>query len=87
MTSCLLLLPLVVAVSAIEVPVKQNCAKLVPNAHLQANYYENVAHAVHSMNVHGLRMFNSRATVRNSVPTVNLNVSSPLRVRTLINLD
>ena len=80
MTVYLFLLPLVVTVSAIDVPVNRNCAKLVPDAHLQANYHENVAHAIHSMNVHGLKMFNSRATVKNSVPTVNLNVSSPLRV-------
>ncbi len=66
--------------AAIDVPVSRHCGKLHPWAGLQENYYENVAHAVHSMNVPGLQRFNPRASVKNTVPTVNLNVSAPNKV-------
>ncbi len=71
---------LLAAANAIDVPVRRNCSALLPAAGLANNYHENVAHAVHSMNVPGLRRFNPRATVHNSVPTVNLDVSSPNKV-------
>lgn len=66
---------------ALDVPIQRNCAKLSPDSGLAPNYHENIAHAVHSMTVQGLRMFNPQATVKNAVPTVNLNVSHPQKVR------
>ena len=69
---------------AIDVPIIRNCAKLHPSAGLADNYYENMAHAVHSINVPGLQRFNPMVTVKNSIPTVNLNVSAPNKVHQYI---
>ena len=82
-TIFVVVLALLAAASAIDVPVTRNCAKLNPAAGFADNYYENMAHAIHSMNVPGLQRFNPRATVKNSVPTVNLNVSAPNKVRSV----
>ena len=75
---------LLAVASAIDVPITRNCAKLHPTAGLADNYYENMAHAVHAMNVPGLQRFNPKATVKNNVPTVNLNVSAPNKVHRLL---
>ncbi|XP_071956642.1 uncharacterized protein [Antedon mediterranea] len=64
--------------SSLTVKIKKHCNKL--DSDLSDNFSENIAHAVHSMTVQGLQLFNPRATVKNSVPTVNLNVSAPEKV-------
>ena len=64
----------------LEMKVERNCMVQFPTAGLSARYHENMAHAAHSMTVQGLRIFNQKATIRNNVPTVNLNVSDPRRV-------
>ena len=56
------------------------CAVLYKGASLSTNYNETIAHAVHSMNVQGLKMFSPRATEHNRIPTVNLDRSSAEKV-------
>lgn len=40
---------------------------------LSPNFNETIAHAIHSMDVEALRLFNPRATENNSIPTVALS--------------
>ena len=56
------------------------CDQLYRANGFSANLNETIAHAIHSMNVEGLQMFNPHATERNMVPTVNLDRSSPQKV-------
>eukprot|EP00754_Rhynchopus_humris_P040843 Rhum_TRINITY_DN24017_c0_g1::Rhum_TRINITY_DN24017_c0_g1_i1::g.179169::m.179169 len=49
-------------------------------AGLSAGFNETIGHAIHSMTVEGLRLFNPRATGANRVPTVNRDMSSPTKV-------
>lgn len=64
--------------SGINVPVLNHCNHLYPieDTGVTVNFHENIGHAIHSMTVQGLRLFNPRATVDNGVPTVNSNVSA-----------
>ena len=57
-----------------------SCKQLYKTYGFSDNLNETIAHAVHSMNVEGLQMFNSRATVRNNIPTVNLDRSAKEKV-------
>ena len=52
---------------------EQGCRKVIVDGGLSENFNETVAHAVHSMTVQGLQLFNSRATEDNLVPTVNMD--------------
>lgn len=56
------------------------CRQLLLQNGLSANYNETIAHAIHSMTVQGLQMFNPRATLDNRVPTVNMDRHSPQKV-------
>lgn len=56
------------------------CDQLYKARGLSKNFNETIAHAIHSMNVHGLQMFNPRADDINSIPTVNLDRSSDVKV-------
>lgn len=47
---------------------------------LSVNFNETIAHAIHSMTVEGLQMFNPRASADNHVPTVNMDRRSPMKV-------
>lgn len=71
---CLLLFGLAVARPG------TTCRSVLLDAGFSKNFNETVAHAVHSMTVQGLRMFNPRATVDNRVPTVNMDRRSPQKV-------
>ena len=58
----------------------RDCRQLLLKSGLSENFNETIAHAVHSMTVEGLQMFNPRATVQNHVPTVNMDRRSPHKV-------
>ena len=59
---------------------KQSCSALYKAAGISTNFNETIAHAVHSMNVQGLKLFSSRATANNRIPTVNLDRSAQDKV-------
>ena len=56
------------------------CHQLLLQNGLSENFNETIAHAVHSMTVEGLKMFNPRATLDNHVPTVNMDRRSSQKV-------
>ena len=56
------------------------CCKLLHETGLSENFNETIAHAVHSMTVQGLQLFNPRATENNQVPTVNMDRHSSEKV-------
>lgn len=56
-----------------DVP-NQRCSKLLRNTGLSSNYNESIGHAIHSMTVQGLQLFNPRANEQNTIPTVNHNL-------------
>ena len=68
--ACLFLLTVSVAVHAAK---DDKCRQLLVQNGLSVNYNETIAHAIHSMTVEGLQMFNPRATLDNHVPTVNMD--------------
>jgi len=52
------------------------CSAIIAQNKLSPNFNETIAHAVHSMTVDGLRLFNKDATTANNVPTVNQNIAA-----------
>ena len=52
----------------------QRCSMQLRAAGLSPNHNETIAHAIHSMTVQGLQLFNPRASVQNNIPTVNRNL-------------
>ncbi|XP_032233064.1 uncharacterized protein LOC116615510 [Nematostella vectensis] len=70
------LLALLVAVCACaaEPIVKPDCSDVYQSYDLSKNFNETIAHAIHSMTVQGLRLFNPRANPDNRVPTVNHDI-------------
>lgn len=52
----------------------KECRSVIRLAKLSEKYNETIAHAIHSMTVRGLQMFNQLATEENQVPTVNHNL-------------
>ena len=56
------------------------CAELLRQNGYSSNYNETIGHAIHSMTVQGLQMFNPKATVKNNVPTVNMDRHSDMKV-------
>jgi hypothetical protein len=52
------------------------CSMQLRRAGLSSNYNETIAHAIHSMTVQGLQLFNARANEQNTIPTVNHNLHS-----------
>ena len=56
------------------------CTEVYRQFELSDNFNETVAHAIHSMTVQGLRIFNPRATEDNNIPTVNHNVLAEKKV-------
>ena len=52
-----------------------NCSTSLPHVGLSPNYNETIAHAIHSMTVEGLKLFNVHASKENFVPTVNQDIS------------
>jgi len=53
---------------------QSRCSKQLRAAGLSSNLNETIAHAIHSMTVQGLQLFNPRANKQNSIPTVNMNL-------------
>ena len=53
-------------------------------AGLSANYNESIGHAIHSMTVQGLQLFNPRASEDNTIPTVNHNLHAKDGVKVLM---
>lgn len=69
----------VLAVTAEPVPEpKVRCNS--PHNTLSQRYHESIAHAIHSMDLEALRMFNPNAGYSNGIPTVNMNLKSPMKV-------
>jgi hypothetical protein len=52
------------------------CSMKLRAAGLSANLNESIAHAIHSMTVQGLQLFNPHANEQNTIPTVNHNLHS-----------
>lgn len=50
------------------------CALHLRAVGLSANFNETIGHAIHSMTVQGLQLFNPRASESNHIPTVNHNL-------------
>ena len=57
-----------------------DCNDLYYSYNLSPNLNETIAHAIHSMTVQGLRMYNPRATEFNTVPTVNHDIKDEVRM-------
>lgn len=60
------------------------CSKELRAAGLSANLNETIAHAIHSMTVQGLQLFNPRANEHNTIPTVNHNLHSKTEGKVLM---
>ncbi len=65
---------------ATAAPQTSRCHKLLIEAGFSSNFNETIAHAIHSMTVQGLQMFNPRATEDNHIPTVNMDRRAPEKV-------
>lgn len=76
----LLLVTIVVARDASQ----SRCSRVLRSAGLSSNYNESIAHAIHSMTVQGLQLFNPRANEQNTVPTVNHNLHDKNGVKVLL---
>ncbi len=74
---CLIFL---VAAFAIAQSRSLDCNQLYKQNGFSVNLNETIAHAIHSMNVQALKLFNPRATEDNTVPTVNLDRSAKDKV-------
>lgn len=56
------------------------CKDAFQKAGISSNYNETIAHAIHSMTVEGLQLFDPLATEQNRVPTVNQDLSQVQKV-------
>jgi len=57
-----------------------NCKVKNPNSGLSDSYWESIGHAIHSLDIQSLQMFIPRANEDNKIPTVNMNMSAPIKV-------
>lgn len=71
----MLLLAFVVGFAAVSAEPSQICREAFYKSGLSTNYNETIAHAVHSMSVEGLRLFDPMASEQNKIPTVNQDLS------------
>jgi len=62
---------------------RTRCTMHLRTAGLSSNFNETIAHAIHSMTVPGLQLFNPRATEHNKIPTVNLNLHNKEGIKVL----
>jgi hypothetical protein len=60
------------------------CASHLRAVGLSSNFNETIAHAIHSITVQGLQLFNPRASESNRIPTVNLNLHDKSGVKVLM---
>jgi len=67
------LLYLVPGIFAVYSPIR--CTSILQRAGLSSRYNETIGHAIHSMTVEGLQLFNPSAGRLNNVPTVNKDLS------------
>jgi len=68
-------------VSILATTAANSCSPaLLQGAGLGSMYNESIAHAIHSMTVDGLRLFNPRVGAKNGVPTVNRDMRSKTQV-------
>lgn len=56
------------------------CRDLFPISGLSSRFNETIAHAIHSLTVEGLKLFDPQATSVNHIPTVNHDLSAPNKV-------
>lgn len=81
----LLIAILLVALVSVHGYIPQTrCALHLRAVGLSSNYNETIAHAIHSMTVQGLRLFNPRANENNGIPTVNHNLHDASGVKVLM---
>ena len=71
---------LVIAVVATIQATPLECNRLYRSKGFSKNLNETIAHAIHSMTVQGLQLFNTRASTNNIIPTVNLDRSAAQKV-------
>ncbi|KAK3104111.1 hypothetical protein FSP39_024502 [Pinctada imbricata] len=57
-----------------------SCKDTLNNAGISSRFNETIAHAIHSMTVEGLKLFEPFASEKNSIPTVNQDLSKPEKV-------
>lgn len=65
---------LVALVAVAQAVPTSRCSKYLSGAGLSSTFNESIGHAIHSMTVQGLQLFNPRANQNNKVPTVNHNL-------------
>ena len=75
-----LLLLALIGLAAARPRSDKSCSALYKAAGISTNFNETIAHAIHSMNVEGLKLFSSKATANNRIPTVNLDRSAADKV-------
>ncbi|XP_033744443.1 uncharacterized protein LOC117330339 [Pecten maximus] len=74
------LLAIIVCVALAQGAPNRHCPDVLAKAGLTTKYNETIAHAVHSMTVEALKLFNPRATSNNKVPTVNQDLNQSQKV-------
>ena len=75
------LLVLLFVGTAYAVPTQSRlCPILLRESGFSSNFNETIAHAIHSMTVEGLQLFNPKATEKNNIPTVNMDRHSDQKV-------
>lgn len=74
------LLAFLVGFAVVSAEPSQICREAFYKSGLSTNYNETIAHAVHSMSVEGLRLFDPMASEQNKVPTVNQDLSQEQKV-------
>ncbi len=75
-TLCVLVLALGLAVAMPS----NTCHKKLLAHGFSSNFNETIAHAIHSMTVEGLKLFNRKANEKNTVPTVNMDRHAEVNV-------
>jgi hypothetical protein len=75
---------LLAVLAAVHAVPNKRCIMQLRAAGLSSNFNESIAHAIHSMTVQGLQLFNPRATEKNSIPTVNHNLHDNNGVKVLM---
>lgn len=76
----MLLLAFVASLTVVTAEPSQTCKEAFYKSGLSRNYNETIAHAIHSMTVEGLRMFDPSASEQNKIPTVNQDLSQEQKV-------
>lgn len=71
-------------IAAVSTALPSRCTGVLQEAGLSKNFNESIAHAIHSITVQGLQLFNSRANEKNLVPTVNHNLHEKTGVKVLM---